>query len=101
MNAKQSLEDNKAEILMHLPQEFHADFEKSLQDVQDFVPMDNAEVKAQVAKDLPDDLKSEADNIEKEIDVPAPVVSKQEEKEEILKALPDDLKAEFEKNWKG
>lgn len=104
MNIKQSLEENKAEILKNLPEEFHADFEKSLQDAPEQQPPQSlAEVQKEVAAALPDDLKKDAEDIGNEISegTPQGAASKEEEKATILNALPDDLKAEFEKNWKG
>ncbi|MEL6557609.1 MAG: hypothetical protein AAFQ94_05450 [Bacteroidota bacterium] len=104
MNIKQSLEENKAEILKNLPEEFHADFEKNLQDAPEKDAIQSvSEVQKEVAAALPEDLKKDADDISSEISEGAPVgaASKEEEKAAILAALPDDLKAEFEKNWKG
>lgn len=102
MNIKQSLEDNKAEILKNLPEEFHADFLKSMQDAPTAseTPLPMAEVQKEVAAALPDDLKSHAEDISNEVlETPSKGASPEEEKAEILKALPDDLKAEFEQNW--
>ena len=101
MNIKQSLEDNKAEILKNLPEEFHADFLKSMQDAptESAAPTPIAEVQKEVEAALPDDLKAHAADLTEVTDTPDKGATPQEEKAEILKALPDDLKAEFEKNW--
>lgn len=103
MNIKKSLEDNKAEILKNLPEEFHADFEKSLNNVEEPAPAQSiTEVQKEVAASLPDDLKKDAEDISNEIlTAPETGATKEEEKAAILASLPDDLKEEFEKNWKG
>ncbi len=103
MSIKKSLEENKAEILKNLPEEFHDDFLKEMADVKEIPePLPLKTVEELVASALPEGLKKDAKDISNEItDKPNSAASKEEEKAEILKALPDDLKAGFEKKWNG
>ncbi len=98
---QQSLEDNKAEVLANLPEEFHADFEKQCQDACETPAMTDDEVVKAITEGLPSDTEI-AKEFEKNpvIEKGAAAPSLDEQKAAVIAELGDneELKKDFEAN---
>ena len=95
MSIKKSLQDSKAEILKNLPPEFHADFEKNLESVEENVKLTAEQVVEAVKKELPTEFSGDAENIENEINATSSAASEEEKQREIDAVLPEEVKQEL------
>ncbi|MGB3464766.1 MAG: hypothetical protein WBA74_05840 [Cyclobacteriaceae bacterium] len=97
MSIKKSYEDNKDEILNNLPKEFHADFEKELEDLDKKEPkkLSDDEVKEEVKKDIYSEFHKYADDIDNEINAESSEASDEEREKAIDTVLPEEVKKEL------